>query len=260
HDGIRPVILRRHSSSDLAKQKFGTMPLIPLRGDSTNPTMLSANQTLHRLHTRRTLSMFFPMKMHQDSLEEQHEGAEPEPVYEEVGSFPIGGFLELSPSLLPPVDRTKKPAPSSDPAPPSSLPPCPAPRASGPDSAKAPSLERGLWLEPDKATMISRLPRHRGVTHSGAADRTAEPPSRALAPSREQAPAMPALPPETPPALGTHAGETRKKNVSLGDRLMEELSTAILQKNECQAPLAPGLLDLSPAAGGREKLQGSGPS
>ncbi|XP_038268783.1 arf-GAP with Rho-GAP domain, ANK repeat and PH domain-containing protein 3 isoform X3 [Dermochelys coriacea] len=59
HDDLRPVIMRRRSSSDLAKQKFGTMPLIPLRGDNSDATMLSANQTLRRLHTRRTLSMFF---------------------------------------------------------------------------------------------------------------------------------------------------------------------------------------------------------
>lgn len=38
--------MRRRSSSDLAKQKFGTMPLVPLHGDSTDATMLSANQTL----------------------------------------------------------------------------------------------------------------------------------------------------------------------------------------------------------------------
>uniref|UniRef100_A0A8D2LIV8 ArfGAP with RhoGAP domain, ankyrin repeat and PH domain 3 n=1 Tax=Varanus komodoensis TaxID=61221 RepID=A0A8D2LIV8_VARKO len=49
HDGLRPIILRRRSSSDLARQKFGTMPLIPLRGDGTDPIMLSANQTLVRL-------------------------------------------------------------------------------------------------------------------------------------------------------------------------------------------------------------------
>lgn len=48
HDDLRPVILRRRSSSDLAKQKFGTMPLVPLHGDSTDATMLSANQTLVR--------------------------------------------------------------------------------------------------------------------------------------------------------------------------------------------------------------------
>ncbi|KFP09060.1 Arf-GAP with Rho-GAP domain, ANK repeat and PH domain-containing protein 3, partial [Egretta garzetta] len=89
HDDLRPVIMRRRSSSDLAKQKFGTMPLVPLHGDSTDATMLSANQTLRRLHTRRTLSMFFPMKMHQDSLEEQQEKeADADPVYEEVGNFP----------------------------------------------------------------------------------------------------------------------------------------------------------------------------
>lgn len=40
--------MRRRSSSDLAKQKFGTMPLVPLHGDSTDATMLSANQTLVR--------------------------------------------------------------------------------------------------------------------------------------------------------------------------------------------------------------------
>uniref|UniRef100_A0A8C3SAX4 ArfGAP with RhoGAP domain, ankyrin repeat and PH domain 3 n=1 Tax=Chelydra serpentina TaxID=8475 RepID=A0A8C3SAX4_CHESE len=48
HDDLRPVIMRRRSSSDLTKQKFGTMPLIPLRGDNTDATMLSANQTLVR--------------------------------------------------------------------------------------------------------------------------------------------------------------------------------------------------------------------
>ncbi|XP_013367707.1 PREDICTED: arf-GAP with Rho-GAP domain, ANK repeat and PH domain-containing protein 3 isoform X4 [Chinchilla lanigera] len=44
-----------------------------------------------RLHNRRTLSMFFPMKSSQGSVEEQEELEEPvyeEPVYEEVGDFP----------------------------------------------------------------------------------------------------------------------------------------------------------------------------
>lgn len=41
-----PAVLRRHSSSDLSKQKFGTMPLVPIRGDESNSSMLSANQTL----------------------------------------------------------------------------------------------------------------------------------------------------------------------------------------------------------------------
>uniref|UniRef100_A0AAY4DCW4 ArfGAP with RhoGAP domain, ankyrin repeat and PH domain 3 n=1 Tax=Denticeps clupeoides TaxID=299321 RepID=A0AAY4DCW4_9TELE len=87
NDDLRPPVLRRHSASDISKQKFGTMPLVPIRGEesNTNSTMLSANQTLVRqlfsqvnhfrkvnvtqpaivlflqrkLHARRTLSMYF---------------------------------------------------------------------------------------------------------------------------------------------------------------------------------------------------------
>ena len=91
HDDQQSVVLRRRSSSDLARQKFGTMPLLPIRGDDSGATLLSANQTLRRLHNRRTLSMFFPMKSPQGSVEEQDELEEPvyeEPVYEEVGAFP----------------------------------------------------------------------------------------------------------------------------------------------------------------------------
>ncbi|XP_018107585.1 arf-GAP with Rho-GAP domain, ANK repeat and PH domain-containing protein 3 isoform X2 [Xenopus laevis] len=107
HDDLRPVILRRHSSSDVTKQKFGTMPLVPIRGDDTNSTMVTANQTL-------------PMKMHQDSLEELQEKQieEYEAVYEEVGHFQSLPQSEsdfasekLSP---PPLDRTKKPALNQD--------------------------------------------------------------------------------------------------------------------------------------------------
>ncbi|NWU09484.1 ARAP3 protein, partial [Cephalopterus ornatus] len=148
HDDQHPVILRRRSSSDLAKQKFGTMPLVPLHGDSTDATMLSANQTLRRLHTRRTLSMFFPMKIHQDSLEEQQEKeVDADPVYEEVGNFPELATLDLGQGLLadlsavPPVDRSKKPAPFPEqpPATPlrSSLPASPAQRMTGPSVTKA---------------------------------------------------------------------------------------------------------------------------
>ncbi|NXI10905.1 ARAP3 protein, partial [Irena cyanogastra] len=148
HDDLRPVVLRRRSSSDLAKQKFGTMPLVPLHGDSTDATMLSANQTLRRLHTRRTLSMFFPMKIHQDSLEEQQEKeADTDPVYEEVGNFPELAALDLGQGLLaelavvPPVDRSKKPSPFPEQPPAtalrSSLPPSPAHRATGPSVTKA---------------------------------------------------------------------------------------------------------------------------
>ncbi|NXE29250.1 ARAP3 protein, partial [Ardeotis kori] len=153
HDDLRPVIMRRRSSSDLAKQKFGTMPLVPLHGDSTDATMLSANQTLRRLHTRRTLSMFFPMKMHQDSLEEQQEKeVDPDPVYEEVGNFPELAALDLGQGLLaelsamPAVDRSKKPAPFPEQPPAtalrSSLPASPAQRVVGPSVTKA--LKRNI--------------------------------------------------------------------------------------------------------------------
>ncbi|NWT60787.1 ARAP3 protein, partial [Erythrocercus mccallii] len=148
HDDLRPVVLRRRSSSDLAKQKFGTMPLVPLHGDSTDATMLSANQTLRRLHTRRTLSMFFPMKIHQDSLEEQQEKeADSDPVYEEVGNFPELAALDLGQGLLaelvavPPLDRSKKPSPFPEQpratALRSSLPASPAHRVTGPSVTKA---------------------------------------------------------------------------------------------------------------------------
>lgn len=46
HDDQQSVVLRRRSSSDLARQKFGTMPLLPIRGDDSGATLLSANQTL----------------------------------------------------------------------------------------------------------------------------------------------------------------------------------------------------------------------
>ncbi|NXW95739.1 ARAP3 protein, partial [Alopecoenas beccarii] len=155
HDDLRPVIMRRRSSSDLAKQKFGTMPLVPLHGDSTDTTMLSANQTLRRLHTRRTLSMFFPMKMHQDSLEEQQEKeVDTDPVYEEVGNFPELAALELGQGLLadlsavPTVDRSKKPAtfPEQSPATAlrSSLPASPAQRVAGPSVTKAIPKKRNM--------------------------------------------------------------------------------------------------------------------
>ncbi|NWR37808.1 ARAP3 protein, partial [Tachuris rubrigastra] len=153
HDDRHPVILRRRSSSDLTKQKFGTMPLVPLHGDSTDATMLSANQTLRRLHTRRTLSMFFPMKIHQDSLEEQQEKeVDTDPVYEEVGNFPELATLDLGQGLLadlsamPPVDRSKKPAPFPEQPPDtplrSSLPASPAQRVTDPSVTKA--MKRSL--------------------------------------------------------------------------------------------------------------------
>ncbi|XP_030621629.1 arf-GAP with Rho-GAP domain, ANK repeat and PH domain-containing protein 3 [Chanos chanos] len=100
NDDLRPPVLRRHSSSDISKQRFGTMPLVPIRGEesNTNSTMLSANQTLRKLHARRTLSMFFPMKMQQDSFEERPES--PEPLYEEVGDFGLQVLKSLETSFL----------------------------------------------------------------------------------------------------------------------------------------------------------------
>ncbi|XP_054648633.1 arf-GAP with Rho-GAP domain, ANK repeat and PH domain-containing protein 3 isoform X3 [Dunckerocampus dactyliophorus] len=98
NDDPGPPVLRRHSSSDIAKQKFGTMPLIPIRGDESNNSMLTANQTLRKLHDRRTLSMFFPMKVQQDSVEERSES--PEPLYEEVGDFGLQVLKSLETSFL----------------------------------------------------------------------------------------------------------------------------------------------------------------
>ncbi|XP_062986114.1 arf-GAP with Rho-GAP domain, ANK repeat and PH domain-containing protein 3 [Elgaria multicarinata webbii] len=256
HDSIRPVILRRRSSSNLAKQKFGTMPLIPLRGDSTNPIMLSANQTLHRLHTRRTLSMFFPMKMHQDSLEEQQEATESEPVYEEVGSFTDMSFLELGPSLLPPVDRTKKPVPFSEQGMSSPLPPCLASRTSGTDGANA------CCLELDKELLTDKPPEHR-VTQGASAERKTERPQVLPGPGRlhDQPSEMPASPVEPPAGMETRAGDTRKKSfqtdLSISDKLMQELSTAILRKNDCQTPNTSGKQNLLSKDGAQTQLEGS---
>ncbi|XP_047210247.1 arf-GAP with Rho-GAP domain, ANK repeat and PH domain-containing protein 3 isoform X2 [Girardinichthys multiradiatus] len=95
-----PPVLRRHSSSDISKQKFGTMPLVPIRGDESNSSMLSANQTLRKLHDRRTLSMYFPMKVQQDSFEERSESPDlPEPLYEEVGDFGLQVLKSLETSF-----------------------------------------------------------------------------------------------------------------------------------------------------------------
>ncbi|XP_069754185.1 arf-GAP with Rho-GAP domain, ANK repeat and PH domain-containing protein 3 isoform X2 [Narcine bancroftii] len=91
HDDLRPTILRRHSSSDISKQKFGTMPLIPLHGDESNAIMLFANQTL-------------PMKMQHDACEQQkEEGSSDEPVYEEVQDVNV--MLSINPEFSP-VDST----------------------------------------------------------------------------------------------------------------------------------------------------------
>ncbi|XP_033922760.1 arf-GAP with Rho-GAP domain, ANK repeat and PH domain-containing protein 3 isoform X2 [Melopsittacus undulatus] len=240
HDDLRPVILRRRSSSDLAKQKFGTMPLVPLHGDSTDATMLSANQTLRRLHTRRTLSMFFPMKVHQNSLDEQQEKeADADPVYEEVGNFPELATLELGQGLLadlsavPFMDSSKKPSlfPEHPPAAAlrSSLPASPAQRVAGPSVTKALSLERGLNLESDRAP-------GQGLRHTKTAslERNMEP-SLALGRDWEQA-----ATPGSSPSADTTVEMPRKRSIQppspINDKLIQELSSVILRKNEGQPP------------------------
>ncbi|KAM8994249.1 arf-GAP with Rho-GAP domain, ANK repeat and PH domain-containing protein 3 [Ara ararauna] len=240
HDDLRPVILRRRSSSDLAKQKFGTMPLVPLHGESTDATMLSANQTLRRLHTRRTLSMFFPMKVHQDSLEEQQEKeADADPVYEEVGNFAELATLELGQGLLadlsavPHMDRSKKPSlfPEHPPATAlrSSLPASPAQRVAGPSVTKALSLERGLNLESDKAPAQGLRP-----TKTASLERNVEP-SLALCRDWEQA-----ATPGSSPSADTTMEMPRKRSIQppspVSDKLIQELSSVILRKNEVQPP------------------------
>ncbi|XP_005280935.1 arf-GAP with Rho-GAP domain, ANK repeat and PH domain-containing protein 3 isoform X3 [Chrysemys picta bellii] len=256
HDDLRPVIMRRRSSSDLTKQKFGTMPLIPLRGDNTDATMLSANQTLRRLHTRRTLSMFFPMKMHQDSVEEQQEEAvDTEPVYEEVGDFPVLAPLRLDGGLLaelsqvPAVDRSKKPALFPEqPAPPalhSARPISPEQRPSGAHFTKSLSLERDLTLEPEKTPEWDKSPGLR-ATQTASLERNMDLPRTLPALGREQnwtrnppRPAQLPLPLELSPSPEPLQDGTRKRSAQLpmpiNEKLMQELSSIILKKNECQA-------------------------
>uniref|UniRef100_A0A3Q3N3N9 ArfGAP with RhoGAP domain, ankyrin repeat and PH domain 3 n=1 Tax=Labrus bergylta TaxID=56723 RepID=A0A3Q3N3N9_9LABR len=100
-----PPVLRRHSSSDISKQKFGTMPLVPIRGDESNSSLLSANQTL--VWSPLTLYLFdFSIhlpdeKVQQDSLEERPESPDlPEPLYEEVGDFGLQVLKSLETSFL----------------------------------------------------------------------------------------------------------------------------------------------------------------
>ncbi|RMB93078.1 hypothetical protein DUI87_30584 [Hirundo rustica rustica] len=227
HDDLRPVVLRRRSSSDLAKQKFGTMPLVPLHGDSTDATMLSANQTL-------------PMKIHQDSLEEQQEKeADADPVYEEVGNFPELAALDLGQGLLaelvavPPVDRSKKPSPFPEQPPAtalrSSLPASPVQRVTDPSVTKAVSLERGLNLENNKAPSPGLRP-----TKTSSLERNVEP-SLALGRDWEQA-----ATPGSSPTAETSPELPRKRSLQppphISDKLIQELSSVILRKSDGQAP------------------------
>ncbi|XP_029142567.1 arf-GAP with Rho-GAP domain, ANK repeat and PH domain-containing protein 3 [Protobothrops mucrosquamatus] len=211
HDRIRPVHLRRCSSSDMTKPKFGTMPLISLHGDSSNPVMLSVNQTLHRLHTRRTLSMFFPMKMHHDT--EQQELAESEPVYEEVGSFTDLDFLEPNHSLLPPVDKAKKPIHFSDQVTSSMLSPCQVPRVSGTDLTKPCCFERTFQLEPSKQNLTDRILGHKVIPTVSIEQQTELPQAQfALCKEEDQHTAVPTLHWENPTEVETLVSGYTKKN------------------------------------------------
>uniref|UniRef100_A0A8C8SHK4 Uncharacterized protein n=1 Tax=Pelusios castaneus TaxID=367368 RepID=A0A8C8SHK4_9SAUR len=232
------------------------MPLIPLRGDNTDATMLSANQTLRRLHTRRTLSMFFPMKMHQDSVEERQEEAmvDMEPVYEEVGDFPALAPLELDGGLLtefsqlPPVDRSKKPALFPEQPPPPALHPSQlvsaGQRGSGAHLTKTLSLESGLNPEAEKAAERDRTPGLR-ATQTASLERNVELLQALPAVGRDQAwtraPGTALLPLPLEPSSGSEPTPdgARKRAGQLpspiSEKLMQELNCAILKKNECQA-------------------------
>uniref|UniRef100_A0A8C3MCL3 Uncharacterized protein n=1 Tax=Geospiza parvula TaxID=87175 RepID=A0A8C3MCL3_GEOPR len=240
HDDLRPVVLRRRSSSDLAKQKFGTMPLVPLHGDSTDATMLSANQTLVKPLQLPLPTDAPPMKIHQDSLEEQQEKeADTDPVYEEVGNFPELAALDLGQGLLaelaavPPVDRSKKPSPFPEEPPGtalrSSLPANPAQRVTGPSVTKAVSLERGLNLESSKAPSPGLRP-----TKTSSLERNMEP-SLVLGRDWEQA-----ATPGSSPTAETSLELPRKRSLQppspISDKLMQELSSVILRKSDGQPP------------------------
>ncbi|KAM4677747.1 arf-GAP with Rho-GAP domain, ANK repeat and PH domain-containing protein 3 isoform 2-T2 [Discoglossus pictus] len=268
HDDLRPVVLRRHSSSDVTKQKFGTMPLVPIHGEhanSTNSTMVSANQQLRRLHTRRTLSMFFPMKMHQDSFEELQEkqGDDFEPVYEEVGNFQSVQHLELEYNLAterqqlpPPLDRTKKPCLNQEQLKQTiQSAPVPIPKTRSPerpernDCSKTQSLDRNIGVDSFKTihgetTKISMPDRGVGVTHAKSAslERQIEPTRTTLVSGRSQAKSaldLSSLPPlffEPIPSSDATKVPAWKKTTPVSsqmqDKLLQELNTMILKKNE----------------------------
>lgn len=191
-----------------------------------------------------SLGLSQPMKMHQDSLEEQQEMADSEPVYEEVGSFLGMDCVEVSPSTLPPVDRTKKPTVGPEQGISSSLPPCPAPRAPRSSLPKL-SSGRANWLELDTELLLHKSPEHK-VTQSTSPERNMELPQIPHTPDREQEQltAMMTITPAPPAATETQVASIRKKSIqtdlSISDKLMQELSTAILRKNDCQISVPSG--------------------
>ncbi|XP_078509640.1 arf-GAP with Rho-GAP domain, ANK repeat and PH domain-containing protein 3 isoform X3 [Lissotriton helveticus] len=252
HDDLQPVILRRHSSSDLSKQKFGTMPLVPIHGDDTQSTMLSANQTLRRLHARRTLSMFFPMKVQHDSLEEQKDQELDDPVYEEVDHLKHliipgmdSGYL-TDPAWVPPVDRTRKPMKFQD----------HATKGTGPVLVKSRSLEAGPTAESTKSLSLDRshcldpLRSSPGETADRLRPQKAVSLERNTDPSRMQtAPlrgtttkgaldlrTMPPLFFEPPPSTDPLKSAMRKKSSQLqspmNEKLIQELNSVMLKKSD----------------------------
>ncbi|XP_077122389.1 arf-GAP with Rho-GAP domain, ANK repeat and PH domain-containing protein 3 isoform X1 [Ranitomeya variabilis] len=257
HDDLRPVILRRHSSSDVTKQKFGTMPLVPIRGDDTNATMVSANQQLRRLHTRRTLSMFFPMKMHQDSLEElqERQDEDHEPLYEEVGHFQsiqrpdsdcVFSMERLQ--LPPPLDRTKKPVLNQEPK----LTPMKpqSPEKHEQDSySKTQSLDRNFCVDNLKTVSgdVAKSPMpNRGsgapIMKSASLERQVEPNRTQVGSMRSQVvksaldlstlplffePSAPSDPTKIPPWK-----KASPISSNMQDKLLQELSTMLNKKND----------------------------
>ncbi|XP_063784629.1 arf-GAP with Rho-GAP domain, ANK repeat and PH domain-containing protein 3 isoform X1 [Pseudophryne corroboree] len=254
HDDLRPVILRRHSSSDVTKQKFGTMPLVPIRGDDTNSIMVSANQTLRRLHTRRTLSMFFPMKMHQDSLEELQEKQddEHEPVYEEVGNFqrvpppePDCMLATERLQLPPPLDRTKKPVLSQKQIkPPDSEPTMPRSpeRPEMENYNKTHSLDRNLSVPSDiiRTTMPDRVS-GASIIKSASLEKQMEPNWTQSSHVRSQGGKstldLSALPLFFEPTAPTDPKipawkKTSPLSSNMQDKLLQELNTMLSKKND----------------------------
>ncbi|XP_069510225.1 arf-GAP with Rho-GAP domain, ANK repeat and PH domain-containing protein 3 isoform X2 [Ambystoma mexicanum] len=254
HDDLQPVILRRRSASDLSKQKFGTMPLVPIRGDDTQSTMLSANQTLRRLHARRTLSMFFPMKVHQDSLEEQKDQELDDPVYEEVDNFKnvVASGLDIAPlsdqPSVPPVDRTRKPILSQEHA----AKPTPAGPvlvksrsleiSPTPEYTKSLSLDRSLCSDPPRFSLSDRACGP-SPPKSVSLERNIDPSRMLAASARGQGTkgtldlrAMPPLFFEPPSSSDSSKSALRKKSQQLqspmNEKLIQELSLIMLKKSE----------------------------
>nr|XP_005995408.1 PREDICTED: arf-GAP with Rho-GAP domain, ANK repeat and PH domain-containing protein 3 isoform X2 [Latimeria chalumnae] len=258
HDDLQTVVLRRHSSSDFCKQNFGTMPLVPIRGDETNSSMLSANQTL-------------PMKMHQDSLDEQNESDDitvPEPLYEEVGNFDLHALETLQTSFLTDFGKASSPDRSEDRCLSKTLPLEKGPwsdRASPfekntiPNPAKTAPAERAFRAEPTmmfpsekQPGLESRKPVAPERTRGAGLQRTAPlekvlehtsspmPLERGLGlQSTVNSDLNRPLPVEPLSPLETVKVPPRKKSTQLSsptqERLLQELTTALMKKTESPA-------------------------